>query len=75
MLNSRILLTLASVSTVAWAGMVPGLGDAGQFGHNFRKRDNATLFHGPYNTQGRDIVDSRGEKVTWAGVNWPMSGW
>ncbi|OAL53625.1 glycoside hydrolase [Pyrenochaeta sp. DS3sAY3a] len=74
MLNSRIILTLASVSTVAWAGMVPGLGDAGQFGHNFRKRDNATLFHGPYNTQGRDIVDSRGEKVTWAGVNWPMSG-
>ncbi|KAK1995834.1 beta-1,6-galactanase [Colletotrichum falcatum] len=30
--------------------------------------------YGPFSTRGRDIVDSRGEVVTWAGVNWPMSG-
>lgn len=30
--------------------------------------------YGPFNTKGRDIVDARGEKVTWAGINWPMSG-
>lgn len=30
--------------------------------------------YGPFSTQGRDIVNSKGEPVTWAGVNWPMSG-
>ncbi|KAL3301649.1 glycoside hydrolase family 5 protein [Colletotrichum asianum] len=30
--------------------------------------------YGPFSTQGRDIVNSRGEVITWAGVNWPMSG-
>ncbi|KAK1585370.1 beta-1,6-galactanase [Colletotrichum navitas] len=30
--------------------------------------------YGPFRTRGRDIVNSRGEVVTWAGVNWPMSG-
>lgn len=30
--------------------------------------------YGPFSTRGRDIVNSRGEVVTWAGVNWPMSG-
>ncbi|KAF2711032.1 glycoside hydrolase family 5 protein, partial [Pleomassaria siparia CBS 279.74] len=40
-----------------------------------RKRaENGTSFNGPYSTKGRDIVDSRGQKITWAGVNWPMSG-
>ncbi|RYP73663.1 hypothetical protein DL769_004173 [Monosporascus sp. CRB-8-3] len=30
--------------------------------------------YGPLSTRGRDVVNSRGEVVTWAGVNWPMSG-
>ena len=30
--------------------------------------------YAPLRTEGRDVVDSRGEKVTWAGLNWPMSG-
>lgn len=30
--------------------------------------------YGPFHTEGRDIVNARGEKVKWAGVNWPMSG-
>ncbi|GJC97511.1 beta1,6-galactanase [Colletotrichum higginsianum] len=30
--------------------------------------------YGPFSTRGRDILNSRGEVVTWAGVNWPMSG-
>jgi hypothetical protein len=29
---------------------------------------------GPFRTKGRHIVDARGDVVTWAGVNWPMSG-
>lgn len=30
--------------------------------------------YGPFSTKGRDIVNARGEAITWAGVNWPMSG-
>ncbi|KAF7194923.1 Glycosyl hydrolase 5 family protein [Pseudocercospora fuligena] len=30
--------------------------------------------YGPFSTKGRDIINSKGEAVTWAGVNWPGSG-
>src|SRR4051812_35078788 len=30
--------------------------------------------YGPFSTDGRDIVDSNGDAVTWTGVNWPGSG-
>ncbi|KAH8677741.1 glycoside hydrolase superfamily [Xylariales sp. PMI_506] len=30
--------------------------------------------YGPFSTRGRDIVNSRGHIITWAGVNWPMNG-
>lgn len=30
--------------------------------------------YGPLSTKGRDIVNSRGDVINWAGVNWPMSG-
>lgn len=30
--------------------------------------------YGPFSTRGRDIINAKGEAVTWAGVNWPGSG-
>lgn len=30
--------------------------------------------YGPFSTRGRDIVNSRGEVMQFAGLNWPMSG-
>ncbi|KAI1339818.1 glycoside hydrolase superfamily [Xylariaceae sp. FL0016] len=30
--------------------------------------------YAPFRTQGRHIVNSHNESVTWAGVNWPLSG-
>jgi len=30
--------------------------------------------HGPFSTDGRDIVNANGDAVTWTGVNWPGSG-
>lgn len=30
--------------------------------------------YGPFNTDGRNIVDSNGDAVTWTGINWPGSG-
>ncbi|OTA97242.1 glycoside hydrolase family 5 protein [Hypoxylon sp. CO27-5] len=41
-----------------------------------RRQGNSTgeWPYGPFRTKGRDVVNSLGEVVTWAGVNWPMSG-
>ncbi|KAI1099729.1 glycoside hydrolase family 5 protein [Jackrogersella minutella] len=41
-----------------------------------RRQGNSTgeWPYGPFSTKGRDIVNSRGEVINWAGVNWPMSG-
>lgn len=29
--------------------------------------------YGPFNTKGRDIVNARGDVISWAGVNWPLN--
>lgn len=43
-----------------------------------RRADNTSSSsgwpYGPFKTDGRDIVDSRGNAVTWTGINWPGSG-
>jgi hypothetical protein len=30
--------------------------------------------YGPVRIDGRDILNARGDKIKWAGANWPMSG-
>ncbi|PVI02173.1 glycoside hydrolase family 5 protein, partial [Periconia macrospinosa] len=73
MLGLHILLTSAIAGTVAFATELSVANTYSR--HRLSKRaDNQTSFNGPYSTRGRDIVDSNGQKVTWAGVNWPMSG-
>lgn len=43
-------------------------------GHVQPRTGNSSVWpHGPFSTKGRDIVDARGEVITWAGVNWPLS--
>jgi endoglucanase len=75
MLATWILLTSASIGAIASPGYTLESAEDPHFRYNLRKRaENVTSFNGPYSTQGRDIVDSQGQKVTWAGVNWPMSG-
>ncbi|KAI0884535.1 glycoside hydrolase family 5 protein [Annulohypoxylon maeteangense] len=42
-----------------------------------RRQENSTTYgwpYGPFRTKGRDVVNNRDEVITWAGVNWPMSG-
>lgn len=74
MLGQTILTTLAAAA-FACAEYLPDSVADSHFRYNLRKRlNNGTDFNGPYSTSGRDIVDGRGTKVTWAGVNWPMSG-
>lgn len=38
-----------------------------------RAANSSVWPYGPFSTQGREIVNSRGEAITWAGVNWPLS--
>jgi endoglucanase len=73
----RVLLTSAITGAVVLAGLLPDVSNNAAFQYNARRQaTNGTSksFNGPYSTQGRDIVDRNGEKATWAGVNWPMSG-
>lgn len=75
MVGPKLLLTSAIAGAVALAAYVPESASDPHFQYNLRRQAaNGTSFNGPYRTRGRDIVDGRGEKVTWAGVNWPMSG-
>tara|TARA_R110002003_G_scaffold70_12_gene6402 strand:+ start:7155 stop:7406 length:252 start_codon:yes stop_codon:yes gene_type:complete len=77
MLGPRILLTSVVAGVVVSAASVAEVVQDVHFRFKARRQagnGTALAFNGPYSTSGRDIVDSKGEKVTWAGVNWPMSG-
>ncbi|CAE7208369.1 hypothetical protein P3342_011069 [Pyrenophora teres f. teres] len=76
MLGPRLLLTSALSGAVALAGYLPEVPSVASFQYNARRHatNGTSSFNGPYSTRGRDIVNRKGEKITWAGVNWPMSG-
>lgn len=38
-----------------------------------RSSNSSVWPYGPLSTKGRDIINARGDVITWAGVNWPMS--
>ncbi len=65
---------LAAVATLV-TSIVGHASDTSHFKALMRRQQNATSWpYGPFRTRGRDIVNARGEVVTWAGVNWPLSG-
>lgn len=77
MLGLKVVLTTALAGVVVSAGYLPTINHDVPFAYNARRQaSNGTKgeWNGPYSTKGRDIVDAKGEKITWAGVNWPMSG-
>ena len=77
MLGPRLLLTSVLAGTIVSAGYLPEVPSAATFQYNARRQatnSSSPSFNGPYSTRGRDIVDSNGQTVSWAGVNWPMSG-
>lgn len=77
MLGPRILISTVLAGAAVSAGYLPEISSNTAFRYNARRQvanSTAPSFNGPYSTRGRDIVDSNGEKTTWAGVNWPMSG-
>ncbi|KAI1401245.1 glycoside hydrolase family 5 protein [Hypoxylon fuscum] len=69
----------ATLACASWVPTTPALGR--DLEPHWQKRINRRQGnstgewpYGPLRTKGRDIVNSRDEVVTWAGVNWPMSG-
>ncbi|KAI6893504.1 Exo-beta-1,3-glucanase [Hortaea werneckii] len=67
--------TLLGIATAISASSV-SFGEEHQWRPEFSKRQsNETSWpYGPLSTRGRDIVNTKGDVVTWAGVNWPGSG-
>ncbi|KAI0171742.1 glycoside hydrolase family 5 protein [Hypoxylon sp. FL1284] len=77
--STTLGLLFATFACASWLPEAPGLPK--NFEPRWQRRidlrqTNSTSEwpYGPLRTQGRDIVNSRNETVTWAGVNWPMSG-
>ena len=79
MFFSANLLVAAAVAlgTGASAALLPEREDVSSFVYSRQEAVNGTDAawpYGPFSTKGRDIVNAKGEAVTWAGVNWPGSG-
>lgn len=73
---SRSITTVFTAALYASAALAAALEgryvEAGLGAHEVR--DSSSWPHGPFRTEGRNIVNARGDKIKWAGVNWPMSG-
>nr|GFD57209.1 hypothetical protein [Tanacetum cinerariifolium] len=67
------LLGMASIAGLASSYAMPGT-DLSQSLVPKRDVSDAGWPYGPFRTMGRDILNARGEAVTFAGVNWPGSG-
>ncbi|RMY15882.1 hypothetical protein D0868_00635 [Hortaea werneckii] len=74
-MKSSTFATLLGIATAISASSV-SFGEEHQWRPEFSKRQsNETSWpYGPLSTRGRDIVNTKGDVVTWAGVNWPGSG-
>lgn len=78
LLHALLLITAATLahSIPHIEQQLPSL-DSFPFSPIFPRQESATAAewpYGPFSTRGRDIVNARGEVITWAGVNWPGSG-
>lgn len=65
-LLTRLLLALGLESLARWLGLVEI--------EPIKDLSYTSWPHGPLSTRGRDIINAQNQTVTWAGVNWPLSG-
>lgn len=78
-LSTQLLAAIVSFSTlcVEVSGALLPEREVSSFVYRRQESANASSGswpYGPFSTQGRDIVNTKGETVTFAGVNWPGSG-
>jgi hypothetical protein len=73
---SKAMLLGAVLAGIAIFAACASAGEEGKLATIRRQQRNATSTwpYGPLRTRGRDIVNSRGEVITLAGVSWPLSG-
>ncbi|THZ75892.1 Exo-beta-1,3-glucanase [Aureobasidium pullulans] len=77
--STNLLAAIAGVSTfcVEVSGaLLPERDGVSSFVYGRQESTNTSTSwpYGPFSTQGRDIVNTKGEAQTFAGVNWPGSG-
>jgi endoglucanase len=78
-LSTQLLACLVSISafgTEVSAALLPERDSIPSliYGRHEASNSSSSWPYGPFSTQGRDIVNTKGEAVTFAGVNWPGSG-
>lgn len=76
LLPYRIVATaLAATASAAHAVAFGEAGDISSLSYPRQSSNGSSEWpYGPFSTRGRDIINAKGEAVTWAGVNWPGSG-
>lgn len=76
--SAHLLAAVVSVFTLGVSGaLLPERDGVSSFVYARQEATNDTAGswpYGPLSTEGREIVNTRGESVTWFGVNWPSSG-
>jgi hypothetical protein len=73
-MNSIICAAALAVTSIKAAALAPHPRDMTFLPRRAANESTSGWPYGPFSTDGRDIVDSNGDAVTWTGVNWPGSG-
>jgi endoglucanase len=79
LLSTQLLAALVSISTLCvetTAALPPEKDTLPSLIYERHETGNTSSSwpYAPFSTQGRNIVNTKGEAVTFAGVNWPGSG-
>ena len=45
--------------------------DMSRLEDNVKHQESSEWPYGPFSTKGRDIINTRGDVIRWAGINWP----
>ncbi|KAI1213714.1 glycoside hydrolase family 5 protein [Annulohypoxylon truncatum] len=78
--STALWLLSASLTCASWIPTSQPLGRDPELRRKrsiSRRQENATTSgwpYGPLRTKGRHVVNTLDEVITWAGVNWPLSG-
>ena len=73
-MKSIIRAAALAVTSVKAAALSPHPRDVTYLPRRAANESTSGWPFGPFSTDGRDIVNSKGEAQTWTGINWPGSG-
>lgn len=73
-MKSVLCAAAIAVTSVKAAALSPHPRDMTYLPRRAANESSSGWPYGPFSTDGRDIVNSKGEAQTWTGINWPGSG-